>query len=419
MSDEKRSNIRAVEWLTFFLADVQTGLGPFLAAYLASSGWKPGRVGYALTFGGLITVAMQTPAGAVIDAARRKRGLMAGALAILVTGALLLMGHLTTTEVYAAQLLIGTAGAFLAPTVAAIALGIVGVGAFDRAFGKIQGFNSAGNVFSALLVAYVSFKFGYRPVFAVMAFLAIPAAIALFRINPNSIDYARARGSKDGTSQAQPQRFSALLQDRVLVAFLGAIFLFHLANAAMLPQLGEMLSRNSPKEAGPFMSACVIVTQLVISASAAWVGRRAATHGRKPLLLLGFGVLPVRGVLYTVAHAAGALIAIQVLDGVANVMFVVVAILVIKDRTQATGRFNFAAGALATMAGIGAALSTTVGGFLIQRMSYRASFLGLSGIAFAAFLVLWTMIPETLTSALGGSGTNNTSAAFNKGEAIA
>jgi hypothetical protein len=47
--------------LNFFLADVQTGLGPFLAAYLASSGWNPGRVGYALTFGGLVSVAMQTP----------------------------------------------------------------------------------------------------------------------------------------------------------------------------------------------------------------------------------------------------------------------------------------------------------------------------------------------------------------------
>jgi MFS family permease len=119
------------------------------------------------------------------------------------------------------------------------------------------------------------------------------------------------------------------------------------------------------------MSACVIVTQFVIAVSAAWVGRRAAAKGRKPLLLLGFGVLPLRGVLYTVTHAAGALIAIQTLDGVANSIFGIVSILVIKDRTQGTGRFNLAAGALATMVGIGAALSTTVGGTLIQRSGYR------------------------------------------------
>src|SRR5882762_10066454 len=114
----KDRSLRSLEWLNFFLADVQTGLGPFLAAYLASSGWNPGRVGYALTFGGLVTVVMRTPAGALIDAVHRKRALLAGAF--------LLMGHLSPTSVYSAQLLIGSSAAFLAPAVAAITLGIVG-----------------------------------------------------------------------------------------------------------------------------------------------------------------------------------------------------------------------------------------------------------------------------------------------------
>jgi MFS family permease len=114
------------------------------------------------------------------------------------------------------------------------------------------------------------------------------------------------------------------------------------------------------------------------------------------LLLLGFGVLPLRGVLYTLTHAAVALIAIQVLDGVANAIFGIVSILVIKDRTQGTGRFNLAAGALATMVGIGAALSTTLGGTLIQHLGYRASFLGLAGTALLALALLWFAVPETL-----------------------
>lgn len=65
--NEKKKSIRSIEWLTFFLADVQTGLGPFLAAYLAANGWNPARVGYVLTFGWLVTVGSQTPAGALID----------------------------------------------------------------------------------------------------------------------------------------------------------------------------------------------------------------------------------------------------------------------------------------------------------------------------------------------------------------
>lgn len=89
--DSKLRSLRSLEWLNFFLADVQTGLGPFLAAYLASSGWNPGRVGYALTFGGLVSVAMQTPAGAIIDAMHRKRALLAGSLGVLVAGTLATM----------------------------------------------------------------------------------------------------------------------------------------------------------------------------------------------------------------------------------------------------------------------------------------------------------------------------------------
>jgi MFS family permease len=405
----KQRSLHALEWLNFFLADVQTGLGPFLAAYLASSGWNPGSVGYALTFGGLVGVAMQTPAGAVIDAVHRKRVLLGANLCVLVAGAFLLMGRLSLLKVYSAQFLIGGSGVFLGPTVAAITLGIVGAAAFDRQFGKNQAFNSAGNVFTALLVAYVSYKFGYRAIFVVAALLAVPAAVSLFLIDAKQIDYARARGAlqEEGHKKAKAKGLSSLVKDPVLLCFLGTAFLFHLANAAMLPELGEMLSKDSPKAAAPFMSACIIVTQLVIAATAAWIGKRAAAKGRKPLMLVGFGVLPIRGVLYTLTHAAGALIAIQTLDGVANAIFVIVSILVIKDRTEGTGRFNVAAGALATMVGIGAAVSNTIGGVLIQHSGYRASFLGLAGIALLAFTLLWFTVPETLPGSKSRSNSHS------------
>jgi predicted MFS family arabinose efflux permease len=242
----------------------------------------------------------------------------------------------------------------------------------------------------------VSYRFGYRAIFVVAVVMAIPAVLSVLAIDDKQIDYAEARGASDGARNIKAEGLSALAKDRVLLYFLAAAFLFHLANAAMLPQLGEMLSRSSPKKAAQFMSACIIVTQLVITVSAAWVGKTAAAKGRKPLLLLGYGVLPVRGVLYTLTQAAPMLIAIQILDGVANAIFGIVSILVIKDRTHGTGRFNLAAGALATMVGIGAALSATLGGTLIQRSGYRASFLGLAGIALIAFVLLWIAIPETL-----------------------
>jgi MFS family permease len=391
----KSRSVRALEWLNFFLADVQTGLGPFLAAYLAAGGWNPARVGFALTFGGLVTVALQTPAGAVVDAARNKRLLIAINLGVLVAGAVLLLLPLRAPTVYGAQLLIGGSAPFLGPSVAAITLGIVGAQAFDRQFGRNQAFNAGGNVFTALLVAFVSYKFGYHAIFLVAIAMAIPTVLALAAIDSGQINYAWARGaSRDGGSPKN-EGVRALARDRVLLFFLACAFLFHLANAAMLPQLGEMLAHGNPKEAAPFMSACVIVTQLVITVSAAWIGRRAQGSGRKTLLLVGFGILPIRGMLYTMTTTPTALIAIQILDGVANAIFVIVSILVIKDRTEGTGRFNLAAGALATMVGIGAALSNSLGGMLIQYLGYRASFLGLAAVAAAAFVLLWFTVPET------------------------
>jgi len=55
----------------------------------------------------------------------------------------------------------------------------------------------------------------------------------------------------------------------------------------MRPELGEMLSKGNLKAAAAFMSACIVVTQLVIAISATWIGTRAGKKGRKPLLMLG------------------------------------------------------------------------------------------------------------------------------------
>ncbi len=397
---EKKKSIQALEATNFFLADVQTGLGPFLAAYLAGAGWDPGRVGMALTIGGMITVVLQTPAGAIVDQLRSKRLILVVASAILALGAVLLSVTAAPWAVYTSQVLIGGAGPFLGPTLAAITMGIVGVTFFDRQFGKNQSFNSAGNVACALLIAGVSHQFGNRAIFITAALLTIPTVLAISMVKSSDIDYDLARG---GMSQVEGKKVPAraslrktLLRDRTLTIFLACAFLFHFANAAMLPQLGEMLSHGARSTAAPFMSACVIVTQVVIMCFAPAIGRFASLRGRKPLLMLGFGVLPIRAVLYTLTHNTESLIAIQLLDGVANAIFGVVSILVVADRTRATGRFNLVQGSLATAVGLGAALSTAFGGKMIQHFSYRISFLSLGAVAALAFVLLWTAIPETL-----------------------
>jgi len=399
----RKPSIHALEATNFFLADVQTGLGPFLAAYLAGAGWEPARVGVALTIGGITTVVLQAPAGAIVDQLRSKRSILVVASAVLALGAILLSITAVPWAVYTSQVLIGGAGPFLGPTLAAVTMGVVGVAFFDRQFGRNQSFNSAGNVACALLIAAMSHLFGNRSIFIAAAILTIPAVLAIRAIKSKDIDYDLARGGaaqEDGNEVAALASVKeTLLGDRTLLVFLACAFLFHFANAAMLPQLGEMLSHGSRASAAPFMSACIIVTQVVIMCFAPAIGRFAHLRGRKPLLMVGFGVLPLRALLYTVTRNTESLIAIQFLDGVANAIFGVVSILVVADRTRATGRFNLVQGSLATAVGLGAALSTSVGGTLIQHFSYRISFLTLGVIALLAFFLLWIAVPETLRRA--------------------
>ena len=398
---EKKRSLRALESTNFFLADVQTGLGPFLAASLAGSGWQPGRVGMALTVGGIVTVLLQTPAGAIVDRIRSKRMILIMAALVLAGGAMLLWVSAAPLAVYTAEVLIGSSGPFLAPTLAAVTMGLVGVRLFDRQFGKNQSFNAAGNIASALVIALVSHLFGGRAMFLTAAVLTIPTILSVLSIRREDIDFDLARGKGEGddkTDRKDDSFITTLRGDRVLFTFLACAFLFHLANAAMLPQLGEMLTRGESKSAAPFMSACIIVTQVIIMCSALFVGRYANLHGRKPLLLLGFAVLPVRALLYTLIHNTAGLIAVQILDGVANTIFGVVSVLVVADRTRGTGHFNLVQGMLATAVGLGAALSTTLGGTLIQHGSYRISFLTLGGIALAAFFLIFFGVPETGSS---------------------
>ena len=171
--------------------------------------------------------------------------------------------------------------------------------------------------------------------------------------------------------------------------------MFHFANAAMLPLLGEMLAKGQGRSSMMFMSACVVTTQFVITLIASWSGRKAGTWGRKPLLLIAFGVLPVRGVLYTLTANTGALVAIQILDGVAAGIFGVVSVLVIADLTQGSGRFNLTLGAISTAVGIGASLSQVIAGSIVHHFGSNAGFLFLAAVASAAFGILYFFMPET------------------------
>jgi MFS family permease len=171
--------------------------------------------------------------------------------------------------------------------------------------------------------------------------------------------------------------------------------LFHLANAALLPLVGQKLAAAWPREATAMMSACIIAAQLVMLPIALLVGQTADSWGRKPLFLAGFAVLPIRAVLYTLSNNSAWLIGVQVLDGVGAGIFGALTPLVIADIMRGTGRYNLAQGAVATVQGIGASLSGLLAGVIVDRFGYTTTFLTLGVVATVATIVFAVGMPET------------------------
>jgi predicted MFS family arabinose efflux permease len=370
-------------------------VGPFLAIYLAGYKWDEERVGLALTVSGIAGVLLQTPAGALIDTLRSKRAVVGVAVAALAAGGLLIAMFPSFWPVMGAQVLIGGTSSVFIPAICAMSLGIVGRLGFDVRQGRNQTFNSAGNVTAAVSMGLLGYFVSNRSVFFFVVALAVPTILVLLLIRPAEIDYEVARGAKDGEKTGEAQSVWMLFRDRPLVIFLACAVMFHFANAAMLPLLGEMLAKGRGRSSMLFMSACVVTTQFVITLIASWSGRKAGSWGRKPLLLIAFGALPIRGILYTLTSATPFLVAIQVLDGVGAGIFGVVSVLVIADLTRGTGRFNLTLGAITTAVGIGAALSQTIAGSIVHHAGSRAGFLFLAGVASAALGILYWFMPET------------------------
>ncbi len=390
--------LRGLDWLNFFLADVQTGVGPFLAIYLAARGWNEQSVGVALTVGGIAGILTQTPAGALVDRLKAKRALIAGGLVSLALGALLIALLPAFWSVMLAQVLIGGTSSVFIPAICAISLGLVGHAAFDTRQGRNQAFNSGGNVFAAVSMGLLGYFVSNQSVFFFVAACAAPTALALRAIRSEEINYDLARGAGTSEKEGEPATLREMLKDRPLFIFLACSVMFHFANAAMLPLLGETLAKGKGKSSMMFMSACVVTTQLVITLIASWTGKKAGEWGRKPLLLIGFGVLPVRAVLYTLTHNATALIAIQILDGIGAGIFGVVSVLVVADLTAGTGRFNVTLGAINCAVGIGASLSQFIAGAIVHHYSFNAGILFLGGVAAAALAILCFAMPESLHS---------------------
>jgi predicted MFS family arabinose efflux permease len=395
---------RGLDWLNFFVADVQTSFGPFVALYLAAQGWPEGRVGLALAVGTLTAIVTQAPGGALVDEVRSKRLLLAASLVLIAVGALIFAFFPSFLFVIVAEIVHGSTGGVTQPALAAVALGLVGHRALSKRLGRNQRFDSFGNALTAGLMGLLGQFVSMRATFLAAAALCAPALFALSRINGDEIDYARSRAAVPGRDQERKAaRLLDLAKNHRLLVFAACLVLFQFGDASVMPLTSERLAQHDKYESELVTAALVIVPQIVTALIAAWVARRADDWGRKPLLLLGFAALPIRAVLFTFVSNPWYLLPIQALGGLTSAVVGILTPLVVADIMRGTGRYNIAQGAVGVTSGIGAALSTAASGYLVQMLGYTVGLYGLAAVGLAGVGVVWWQMPETRHEALQGS----------------
>ncbi|ARN83774.1 MFS transporter [Methylocystis bryophila] len=380
------------------MADVRGGLGPYVGVFLLTEQhWNQAEIGVVATVAGVLGLALQTPIGAFIDASHRKRAIIVVGVVMVSFSALAIALAPNFPVVLTAQAVMGVAGDLFPPAVAAITLGILGSHGLASRLGRNAAFDHAGNISIALIAGLVGWAYSQTAVFFLVPLFSLLAAWSVLAIPPGVIDDARARGL-DGDGDRglpQPSGWRVLFTCKPLLIFASCIALFHFANAAMLPLIGQKLALANKGQETALMSACVVAAQLVMLPMAILVGRRAEAWGRKPLCLAAFGILPIRGVLYTFSDDRSWLIGVQLLDGVGAGILSALVPLMLADLMRGTGRYNVSQGVIATTQGIGASLSNMVAGLIVVSAGYSATFLTLAAIAFAAFLILALAMPET------------------------
>jgi MFS family permease len=380
--------------LNFFSAAVQTGFGPFVAVWLAQQGWDFTEIGLALSIGTIAGLVCQLPGGMLVDHVHIKRNVTAAALIGLGLSALLLSLHPSRPVVWSAEIGHALASCVMTPAIAALTLSLCGHDSFSERLGFNALYASLGSAAAAALLGVLASYTSERSVFLLTAAFVAPALGALLLIHPS---YCLSPEGEHPALQHPSQREHPdwhIFTEPALHVFAVAVVLFQLANAALLPLALTGLAQRGDAP-GYLVSATIVVPQLLVAALSPWAGRLAQQIGRRPVLLVGFGSVALRALLFATLPAALPLTFIQMLDGLGGTVLGLMIPLIAADLTERTGYLNLAIGAIGLAAGLGATFSTTVAGWIADNFNPQVAFLALAVVGLAATGLLWLAMPET------------------------
>jgi MFS family permease len=393
-------SIRGLDGVNFCVAAMQTSFGAFITVYLVKNHWPPQAIGYALTIATMSTLVSQMPAGAFIDSIRDKRPPILFGVVGVSLAALLLCATAARIPVYSALAVQGLASSFIAPGIAATSLALVGRTALSERIGRNARFASIGNGLAAGVMGIAGSYLPAISVFLVAAMLALPALLSL-----SWIDRARPEPQPLERSLVSPQRpddtrltwegMKVLLLDRRLVIFAACVVLFFNASAALGPGAAALETGRHPQFATLVVAGTILIPQAIVAAISPWVGRTADVSGRKPLMLAGWGLLPVQALLYAFLPFPYAIAISSLLSAVSSAIFGVMMTVVVADLTRQTGCFNLTLGALGVAMSVGASLSTFFAFGIAGAFGATVAELGLALVGACGLLLLWFGMPET------------------------
>ena len=390
-------SLRGLDGLNFFVANFQTGFGPFISVYLTGVGWTQGTIGIVLSAGTVAGMVSQVPGGAVVDAVRNKRTAAAGSILAIIASALLIALWPALLPIAAAEILHAFASSILGPAIAALSLAVVGRAALGERLGRNARYLALGNAFAAGLMGTFGYYISDRSVFLLTAMLGLPALASLQMIG--KADAARpkhqAPRSAPRTTRERPGPLWRFLKDHRLLAFCACASLFQFGNAAMLPIAAGMVTKLAGSEAQLVIAACIVAPQVVTAIISPWVGRSAEAWGRRTILLLGFAALPLRGLLFAGIADPYLMVVIQLLDGLSAAVLGVLTPLIVADVTRDTGYYTTSLGIVGLSVGTGATFSTTAAGLIADRFGSGSAFLGLAAVGLCATLLVAMLMPET------------------------
>jgi MFS family permease len=393
-------SLLGLNWLNFFVAQMQTGFGAFLSVYLTTHMWSPGEIGRVLGLSTIATMVFQLPAGALVDAVQSKRRAAGWAILAIAAAALAIGLWSDPAPVIVALLVQAGASCVLTPAIAAVTLSLAQRDVLGERLGGNVRYQAIGSASAAAIMGAAGFWFSHRIMFFVASGAGVLALAALMAIRAADLERGPTRTDhvaavpRRAQPQTQPRRRNVAL-DRRLLIFAACMAMFSMANAAVLPIAANVVTRTGLHVADLVVAAAIVVPQVLAAILSPSLGRAAERWGRRPVLLLGFAAVPLRAFLFAANASPYLTVVYQALDGISAAVLGMIVPLVVADITRRSGHFNLAMGMMGLAAGLGAAVSNTAAGAIADHLGTVAAFsaLGLAGLA--ALALVWFALPET------------------------